>query len=118
MNSQLIRSRDVSRADLIALMPEEYRTRAVSSRTDDLAELLQEALAEQSGKRFHTSDCATSVAPAFVPGPCDCDAPADDSGLYRNMIRIRINRFPYCRHGEIAARKDGLDSPHAADACR
>jgi hypothetical protein len=29
---------------------------------------------KQSGKKTHTSDCATSRAPAEEPGPCDCDA--------------------------------------------
>jgi len=33
-----------------------------------------EELKRQSGKTSHTSDCATSVAPAEEPGPCDCDA--------------------------------------------
>lgn len=28
-----------------------------------------------SGKSIHTSDCATSNAPAMAPGPCNCDAP-------------------------------------------
>ena len=26
----------------------------------------------QSGKKEHASDCATSSAPAYMPGPCDC----------------------------------------------
>jgi hypothetical protein len=29
----------------------------------------------ESGKVVHSSDCATSVAPAFEPGPCDCSEP-------------------------------------------
>lgn len=28
---------------------------------------------KESGKEVHASDCATSVAPAEEPGPCDCD---------------------------------------------
>lgn len=32
-------------------------------------------LIEASGKSVHASDCATSVAPAEEPGPCDCDVP-------------------------------------------
>jgi hypothetical protein len=28
-----------------------------------------------SGKAEHSSDCPTSVAPAMLPGPCDCDCP-------------------------------------------
>ncbi len=31
----------------------------------------------ESGKRRHWMDCATSVAPAEVPGPCDCTSPQD-----------------------------------------
>lgn len=27
----------------------------------------------KSGKAAHASDCATSTAPALMPGPCDCD---------------------------------------------
>ena len=27
-----------------------------------------------SGKTQHCSDCETSNAPAYIPGPCDCDA--------------------------------------------
>lgn len=40
----------------------------------------REALADEyirtAAKPYHRSDCATSGAPALVPGPCDCDAPA------------------------------------------
>lgn len=28
----------------------------------------------KSGKDAHTNTCATSCAPAYEPGPCDCDA--------------------------------------------
>ena len=31
-------------------------------------------LVKESGKAIHSSDCATSRAPAEEPGPCDCDA--------------------------------------------
>lgn len=27
----------------------------------------------KSGKQAHTNTCATSCAPAYEPGPCDCD---------------------------------------------
>jgi hypothetical protein len=30
-------------------------------------------LVRESGKKTHASDCATSVAPAEEPGPCDCN---------------------------------------------
>lgn len=38
----------------------------------DVAELAAEAFKRLSGKERHSSNCATSVAPAFVPGPCNC----------------------------------------------
>ena len=30
-------------------------------------------LVVESGKTTHASDCATSIAPAEEPGPCDCE---------------------------------------------
>ena len=44
---------------------------------DRLREELAEAYIKLSGKSIHTSDCATSNAPAMEPGPCNCDAPGD-----------------------------------------
>lgn len=38
-------------------------------------EELADAYKAQSGKPFHWSDCATSIAPAMEPGPCDCPSP-------------------------------------------
>ena len=38
-----------------------------------LRELLAEAYKELSGKKNHSSDCATSQAPAMTPGRCDCN---------------------------------------------
>jgi hypothetical protein len=38
-----------------------------------LRELLAAAYIELSGKDEHASDCATSNAPAMMPGRCDCD---------------------------------------------
>jgi hypothetical protein len=39
--------------------------------------LLHEPIADLfqavSGKAGHASDCSTCDAPAFMPGPCDCD---------------------------------------------
>jgi hypothetical protein len=53
---------------------------------DDYAELearLREKLADAyklaSGKTAHSSDCATSLAPAEEPGPCDCIAAVSTS---------------------------------------
>lgn len=37
-------------------------------------------LVKESGKEIHTNTCATSVAPAEEPGPCDCDAAEGDGG--------------------------------------
>lgn len=36
----------------------------------------------QSGKKEHTSDCATSSAPAYMPGPCDCTLPQSAEKCY------------------------------------
>lgn len=41
---------------------------------------------EKSGKTRHMMDCATSCAPAYVPGPCDCDAPRDDLKFSKDPI--------------------------------
>jgi len=38
----------------------------------DLREKLAVAYVALSGTDTHASDCATSNAPAFEPGPCDC----------------------------------------------
>lgn len=38
-----------------------------------LREMLAAAYIELSGKDEHASDCATSNAPAMMPGRCDCD---------------------------------------------
>lgn len=32
----------------------------------------------ESGKKIHSSDCATSIAPAETPGRCDCDEAQED----------------------------------------
>ena len=53
------------------------RIQTLSSEIDRLREELAEAYIKLSGKSLHTSDCATSYAPAMEPGPCTCDAPGD-----------------------------------------
>jgi hypothetical protein len=39
---------------------------------EDLREKLAAAYIALSGTDVHASDCATSNAPAYEPGPCDC----------------------------------------------
>ena len=39
---------------------------------ESLREELAEAYIALSGRADHSSDCATSNAPAMKPGPCDC----------------------------------------------
>lgn len=39
---------------------------------EDLREKLATAYIALSGTTQHASDCATSNAPAYEPGPCDC----------------------------------------------
>jgi hypothetical protein len=66
-----------------ALTPEEVSARQAQEQVDNPIEdetsdeeLTREEKAqkfiEESGKEIHTNDCATSVAPAEEPGPCDC----------------------------------------------
>jgi hypothetical protein len=42
------------------------------SRIEALHEKLAAAYIALSGTDIHASDCATSNAPAYEPGPCDC----------------------------------------------
>jgi hypothetical protein len=49
------------------------RIEAQAAEIGRLRELLAAAYIELSGKEEHASDCATSNAPAMMPGRCDCD---------------------------------------------
>jgi hypothetical protein len=49
------------------------RIEAQAAEIDRLRELLAAAYIQLSGKEEHASDCATSNAPATMPGRCDCD---------------------------------------------
>lgn len=40
---------------------------------ENMHEPLADLFIRLSGKRRHASSCATSSAPASMPGPCDCD---------------------------------------------
>ena len=42
--------------------------------TEETREQKAYRLIKESGKSVHASDCATSLAPAEEPGPCDCNA--------------------------------------------
>ena len=44
----------------------------LESEISNLRELLASAYIKISGKRKHSSDCATSDAPAYTPKECDC----------------------------------------------
>ena len=46
---------------------------AQAAEMERLREALAAAYIELSGKDEHASDCATSNAPAMMPGRCDCD---------------------------------------------
>lgn len=39
-----------------------------------IREELADAYKRASGRGSHSNDCATSVAPAEMPGPCDCES--------------------------------------------
>jgi hypothetical protein len=47
----------------------------VVTETEPTREERAQKFVEESGKEVHTNDCATSVAPAEEPGPCDCEVP-------------------------------------------
>lgn len=49
------------------------RIEAQAAEIERLREALAAAYIELSGKDEHASDCATSNAPAMMPGRCDCD---------------------------------------------
>jgi histidinol-phosphate/aromatic aminotransferase/cobyric acid decarboxylase-like protein len=49
------------------------RIEAQAAEIGHLREMLAAAYIELSGKNEHASDCATSNAPAMMPGRCDCD---------------------------------------------
>jgi hypothetical protein len=50
----------------------ESPTDDVANALSDARERLQAALVDASGRTRHLSSCATSHAPAYTPGPCDC----------------------------------------------
>jgi len=39
-----------------------------------------------SNKRTHASDCETSNAPAYIPGPCDCDITKDAPEMFPGTL--------------------------------
>ena len=58
---------------ILALLDQVEAPSAVSGHTLMDNEALQSLYIRLSGKREHTSTCATSRAPAETPGECDCD---------------------------------------------
>lgn len=73
-----------------------------------LREELAEAYIKLSGKSIHTSDCATSNAPAMEPGPCNCDAPGDAdlvSKLRDEDSYYRLQEKHWCIDGEELERQ-------------
>jgi hypothetical protein len=69
-------------------MQREAATKLIGA-TDDVQELrdhiagvweqMQAAYIALSGKERHSSSCATSLPPAYPPGPCDCSVAAESS---------------------------------------
>jgi hypothetical protein len=47
-------------------------------------EVLADLYIQLSGTDVHGHDCATSVAPAETPGPCDCKAASSPSNSAKN----------------------------------
>ena len=73
-----------------------------------LREELADAYVKLSGKSIHTSDCATSNAPAMEPGPCNCDAPGDADlidKLRDTDSYYRIQEKHWCIDGEELERQ-------------
>lgn len=66
---------------IISSLWEGWQAHAALSAAEQVVapELDREELAQfyiwKSGKQAHSSDCATSCAPAMRPGPCDCNLP-------------------------------------------
>lgn len=54
----------------------EARVQELEILQSDLHEELAGAYILASGKKRHLSSCSTSCAPAYKPGPCDCDSEA------------------------------------------
>lgn len=63
-----------AREDLKFIGDELRENGRVDYARDNTREALAGRYVDQSGFRDHASDCATSNAPALVPGPCDCPA--------------------------------------------
>lgn len=51
-------------------------------------EVLADLYKKLSGKSAHASDCATSIAPAETPRPCDCEAPQDNAAVVEEAWNI------------------------------
>jgi hypothetical protein len=61
---------------------------AAADRIEALHEKLAAAYIALSGTDIHASDCATSNAPAYEPGPCDCkdvEAMTEDKALVQRL---------------------------------
>lgn len=63
-------------------------------------------LVKESGKIVHSNTCATSVAPAEEPGPCDCNVP--------QPAQEAVAAAPI----DDTVRKFGTCSPHRLDVCK
>lgn len=72
--------------------------------TDHEREVLASGYIRLSGKNTHASDCATSCAPAMIPGPCDCDAVDQPSAagcdLAGEWQRLALNAVECLEHAE------------------
>jgi hypothetical protein len=64
---------------------------------DVFKEELSKYYIEESGKQTHASDCATSSAPAYFPGKCDCDEPA-----YYHVGVMNLYAWQPNGHGELS----------------
>ena len=84
---------------------------ADSMRTDleELHEPVADLYIALSGKRSHASDCATSNAPAVMPGPCDCTYIG--TGITNHPVeRLAINLREFARMYDDPTEGQALDA--------
>jgi len=61
-------------------------------------EVLADLYIKASGKKRHTNDCSTSIAPAETPGPCDCNTPQPDAPTERTFTAEQVYEAAQAAH--------------------
>lgn len=83
----------------------------LQGRLSDLHEPLANVYIGLAGKEFHTSDCATSCAPALLPAPCDCDGPLSDKA---ERLATNLRAYAYA----MGAPRTAMDEEVALGTAR